>query len=159
MAARVTLTLNEDVLANVIAELRLTNPPTFTMNARSDMPHPDVAGDHALIRGLYDPVKNHVAIASQGYAYEREGFYVLTKHVRHTILHELRHAWQREYWTPEQQEHGRQGGYRQRPEEIDANQWAEFAAPRYPNLVKVTRQQVGRSGFSRMSEAADRRQP
>lgn len=156
MPAHVTVELDDNILQLVIGELELKNAPSFTLNhsgqytGRRDNPNEQV-------RGSYDQLHNHVNITSQGESYEREGLYVLTKHLRFTVLHELRHAWQREHWTAEQQERARQGPYQFRHEEIDANTWAEYAMPKYRGLVRVTRQQVGKSGFARLSAHTNRR--
>lgn len=155
MAARVSIEMDENILALVIQELNLSNPPSFTLNHSGF--HPDLKVEHGKVRGAYHSPTNHVTITSQGESYEREGLYVLTKHVRFTVLHELRHAWQREHWTPEQQERARQGAYSSRHEEIDANTWAEYAMPKYRGLVRITRQRVGRSGFARLSAHTNRR--
>lgn len=155
MPARVSIELDDNILQLVIGELELNNPPSFTLNHSGQLP--GVRIKNATIRGSYDAATNTVTITSQGEAYEREGLYVLTKHVRFTALHELRHAWQREHWTPEQLERARQGPYALRHEEIDANCWAEYAMPKYRGLIRINRQQVGKSGFARLSAHTNRR--
>lgn len=150
MAARISIELDQNELGQIISELELSNPPSFTLNHSGRFSKEEI-GDHGKVRGVFFPAENHVAITTQGESYEKEGLYVLTKHIRFTVLHELRHAWQREHWTEEQKIAGRIGPYALRPEEIDANSWADYASGKY-RLVKVTRQQVGRSGLSRLSE-------
>jgi hypothetical protein len=152
MAARVSITLDEDVLKDVIAELRLSNPPSFTLNHSGR--HAELVKEHAKVRGFYEPGNNHVGITTQGESFEKEGIVVMTKHLRFTILHELRHAYQREHWTAEQLATGRCGPYELRKVELDANLWAEYAMPVYPKLVVVKRQTIGKSGLSRMNERA-----
>lgn len=154
MPAHVTIELNEDTLAQIVKELDLSKPPSFTLNhsgqfAKREM---DVGGkgERVLVRGSYHAPTNLVTITSQGESYEREGLYVLTKHIRFTVLHELRHAWQREHWTAEQKRKAAAGPYHLRFEEIDANQWADYASPKYRTLVQIKRRQVGRNGFSRL---------
>lgn len=149
MAARVSIELDEKLLADAISELELKNAPTFTLND-SGRSH----AEHERVRGVYHPATNHITITSQGESYTREGLYVLTKHVRFTVLHELRHAWQREHWSPEQQRLGAAGDYADRIEEQDANAWADYASPKYRGLVVITRTPVGKSGFARLSERA-----
>ena len=95
------------------------------------------------MRGTHHAGSNHITITTQGEQYERESLYVLTKHIRFTILHELRHAWQHRNWTPEQMNRAKQGPYAMRLVEIDANKWAEYASPKYTGLVKIKREQVG----------------
>lgn len=151
MVARVAITLNEDVLRRVIAELELQNAPTFTLNSNGRVAPEGNTGRFSEIRGLYDPGSNHVTIAAARPEHSREGLYVLTKHLRHTILHELRHAWQREKWSPAEKARAAEGPYEFRREEIDANEWAEYASPKFKGLVTVTRTQVGQSGFARLS--------
>jgi len=148
MAAHVTIEMNETVLAQAYEELKLSNPPSFTLNHSGK--YADISKDQK-VRGMYHGDTNHVDITSQGDSNEREGLYVLTKHIRFTVLHELRHAWQREHWTPEQKTLGHQGNYAQRIEEIDANEWARYASQKYRGLVTIKRRQVGTSGFSRLS--------
>lgn len=150
MAARISIELAQNELDQIISELELSNPPSFTLNHSGKFARDAISVD-GKVRGSFDPTTNHVTVTTQGESYEKEGLYVLTKHIRFTVLHELRHAWQREHWTEEQKIHGRQGPYHLRPEEIDANAWADYASGKF-RLVKVTRQQVGRSGLSRLSE-------
>lgn len=152
MPARVSIELDEAVLAQIIAELELSDPPTFTLNGSSTTQK----FDGAKVRGYYSPADNHVSISTQGESYEKEGLVVLTKHIRFTVLHELRHAWQREHWTDEQKALGSIGPYNLRPEELDANAWADYASPKYRGIVRVKKTQVGKSGFSRLSDATRR---
>jgi hypothetical protein len=151
MPVRVSIELDEDVLAAVIEELKLSNPPTFTLNSRGKVNPEGNTGRFSEIRGLYDPATNHVTVAAARPEHSREGLYVLTKHLRHTVLHELRHAWQREHWTAEQKRRAGEGEYELRIEERDANDWAAYASPKYRGLVRVSRTQVGKSGFSQLS--------
>jgi hypothetical protein len=152
-AAHVTIKLDADLLAQLVAELELSNPPSFTLNHSGQLSGVRIGGE-TKVRGSYHHATNHVTVTSQGSSYEREGLYVLTKHVRFTVLHELRHAWQREHWTKEQQIAGSQGDYAHRHEEIDANQWADYAMPAYRGLVTIKRTQVGKSGFSSLDRVA-----
>lgn len=152
MPAHVTIELNEDTLAQIVEELDLSKPPSFTLNHSGQFAG-STFGDKdrkVIVRGSYHEPTNLVTITSQGESYEREGLYVLTKHVRFTVLHELRHAWQREHWTAEQKRKAATGPYHLRFEEIDANQWADYASPKYRTLVQIKRRQVGRNGFSRL---------
>lgn len=158
MAAHVTISLDADILAQLIAELELSNPPTFALNHSGHLSGVRL-GNNMQVRGSFDHGTNHVTVTSQGSSYEREGLYILTKHVRFTVLHELRHAWQREHWTKEQQIAGRQGDYTHRGEEIDANQWADYAMPAYRGLVTIKRTQVGKSGFSSLDRVARKGNP
>ena len=153
MAAHVTIELDSETLEDVICELELSNPPTFALNHSGRLSGVRVR-DNQQVRGSYHGASNHVTITSQGSSYEREGLFVLTKHVRFTVLHELRHAWQREHWTEEQQIAGRLGSYEFRLEETDANSWADYAMPKYRGLVTIKRTQVGKSGFSSLDRVA-----
>lgn len=158
MPARVSVEMNEEILADVIAELELSNPPSFTMNHSGKFARNEVSVN-GKVRGSYHPGTNHVTITSQGESFEKEGLYVLTRHLRFTVLHELRHAWQREHWTEEERIKAAQGPYDLRHEEIDANQWAEYAMPKYRGLVKVNRQRVGKSGFASLDRQARKGTP
>jgi len=156
MAAHITIEMNHEILCQVIGELELSNPPTLALNHSGRIAN---SGGFPKIRGSYNPPNNHVTITSQGESYEREGLYVLTKHVRFTVLHELRHAWQREHWTEEQQIAARQGAYHERLEEIDANQWADYASPKYRGLITIKRTRVGKSGFASLDRVARKGTP
>lgn len=150
MPARVEIQMDADVLARVIGDLGLENAPSFTLNHSGNYPK-DLLPVQGQVRGVYHPATNHVDITSGAEAYEREGLTVLTKHVRFTVLHELRHAWQRENWTDDQIQKAFSGPYQYQPGEIDANAWADYAMPKFPKLVTIKRTQIGKSGFSRLS--------
>ena len=143
LATRIQVELDEEVLRRVIEELELSNPPDFTLNHSGKFPKSFFGEEHKNVRGSYEPATNHVTITSQGESFEREGLYVLTKHIRFTVLHELRHAWQREHWTAEEKREAARGSYRERKEEIDANKWAAYASPLYAKLVTIKRTTVG----------------
>jgi hypothetical protein len=137
--------LNEETLALVVAELQLQNPPHFLLNHSGNFSREEV-GDlpkGAVVRGTYQASSNTVTITSQGEWAEREGLYVITKHIRFTILHELRHAWQRENWSDEEMRLAGLGKYEYRKEELDANSFADYASPKYRTLVQIKRQQIG----------------
>jgi len=152
--ARIDLQLDEATLHTVFAELRLTNPPSFTLNASGHAdPNKNNAGTK-MFRGMYHPTNNHIEIGTQGASFSKESLFILTKHLRFTVLHELRHAWQRENWSESEQAIAADGDYESQPQEIDANAWAEYASPKYKSLVVVRRNQVGQSGFGRLGQAA-----
>lgn len=156
MPAHVSIEMDFEILCQVIGELELSNPPTFALNHSGQL---SGVRTNAHVRGSYHQASNHVTVTSQGSSYEREGLYVLTKHIRFTVLHELRHAWQREHWTEEQLIAGQQGDYAHRLEETDANQWADYAMPKYRGLVNIKRTQVGKSGFSSLDRVARKGTP
>lgn len=147
----VKIELDEEVLARVVRELGLRNPPGFILNDRGG--GRNTSAGRIAYRGLYDGANNLVRIASQHQSSQRERLIELTKHTKVTVLHELRHAWQRENWSAEYQREAAKGPYHERIEEQDAEAWAEYAAPMFPGLVKVTRRPVGgKTGFGRMEQ-------
>lgn len=143
MPARVSIELSDEVFKRVVAELELENPPSLTLNHSGLFPK-EVLPVKGQVRGTYHAPTNSVTITSQGEAYEREGLLVLTKHVRFTVLHELRHAWQRENWTDEEMRRAFTGPYSLQKGEIDANNWADYAMPKYTKLVAIKRTFVGK---------------
>lgn len=150
-AVHVRIELNPEVLAAVVAELELKNAPTFRLHSTGKLKTKDGFGNY---RGLYEPAKNHVTIANGFDAYARERQTELVKHLSFTVLHELRHAWQRENWDADTKQAMAAGPYAIRGEELDANAWAEYAQPKYRGLVTVTRRPVG--GVSRFAKFSQR---
>jgi hypothetical protein len=151
----VEVELDESVLADAIRELGLNEPPTFTLNHNGKVSASKNSGGFLEVRGLYSPSKNNVTIATATETAQRERIPELAKHLRFTVLHELRHAWQRENWSGEYAEQMAAGPYFMRGEEIDANEWAEYAMPLFPGLVKVKRRPVGgKTGFQRLGKGA-----
>ena len=153
MPARVSITLGETDFRHALQELEIDqNPPDMILNYSGH--HPELSKQHGVVRSVYVPSDHHILITTQGEAFEREGLLVMTKHLRFTVLHELRHAHQHTHWSAEQLIEARRGPYELRGVELDANAWADYAMPIYPGLVIVKRQQVGKSGFARMNERA-----
>lgn len=151
----VNVELDESILAEVIRELKLANPPTITLNHNGLVTAENNNAGAGEVRGLYSPAKNHVTIATANPSSQRERQIELAKHLRFTVLHELRHAWQRENWDDRTAAAMRDGTYFDSGEEQDANAWAEYAMPKYAGLVKVTRRPVGgRTGFQRLGKGA-----
>jgi hypothetical protein len=147
----VKIELDADTLARAIKELKLTNAPKFVLNHSGVARNTTAGKGEQQVRGLYSPMTNIVSIASQRPEHSRERLIELTRHVSFTVLHELRHAYQREYWTVEQKMECEAYDYAQRPDEIDANLWAEYARPKYLGLVKITRRPVGgKTAFQRL---------
>jgi hypothetical protein len=149
----VKIELDADTLARAIKELKLTTPPKFVLNHSGVARNTNAGKGEQQVRGLYSPKTNIVSIASQRPSSSQERLIELTRHVSFTVLHELRHAYQREYWTVEQHmENSMVEDYHMKPEEIDANLWAEYARPKYLGLVKITRRPVGgKTAFQRLS--------
>lgn len=156
MAARISIELDENVLELALGELELLDKrPTFTLNHSGQFLGFNDKFGH--VRGMYDAATHHISLATQHEQYEREGFYVMTKHFRFTLLHELRHAHQQTHWTAAQLIEARRGPYEFRIEEIDANQWADYAMPKFVGVVRVQRQRIGKSGFGSLSAHTNRR--
>lgn len=145
MAVRVGLEINEVVLQQVIEELHLKNPPTFVLNARGvDKSHPDL-GKTGEYRGMYYGASNTVEVATGNAGLKHESLTIQTRHLKKTLLHELRHAWQREHWDDEMMREAKRGEYWDRLEERDARAYADDALNRFPGLVKVTRHRTASS--------------
>jgi hypothetical protein len=149
----VKIELDEEVLARAIRELGLRRPPKFILSDRGYARNTNMGAGLQQFRGLYEPRTNTVRIASQHESSQRERLIELTKHVKVTVLHELRHAWQRENWSPEYLIEAAKGDYGEQIQEQDADAWAEYAAPMFAGLVKITRRPVGgKTGFGRMEQ-------
>ena len=144
MATHIDLQIDQEMLERAIANLELENPPAFVLNGTRD----DVN-----VLGTFEARRNLVTINVHRPGFGATALAVLTKGVKHTILHELRHAWQREKLSPEELTLWKQGRYRDRREERDANDWAARNERSYPGLVKIVRKKSGKSGFARFAAA------
>ena len=145
MAVRIGLELDETVLAEVIADLQLSDPPTFVLNHSGRIAdHPDLGKD-GRFRGLYSPGENLVTIATGLDGMRHETYTILSRHLKNTVLHELRHAFQREHWDDEMKAWAKRGGYHERPEEVDARRYADENAERFKGLVRVTKHRTASS--------------
>ena len=144
MAVHIDLQIDQTVLDKVIADLELENPPSFVLNGTRD---------NINILGTYEAKRNLVTVNIHRPGFGGTALTILTKSVKHTVLHELRHAWQRENLSQEELNLWKQGPYRERREERDANDWATRNERLYPGLVKIVRKKSGRSGFARFAAA------
>lgn len=145
----VTLELDEEILQRAITELELTNPPAIKLNGSGAKT--ETAGGKMTWRGLYDPASHTITVASGLAALSKERLIEMVPHLRFTLLHELRHAWQRENWSAAEIAAAFSGPYHLQPGEIDANAWADYAMPAYVGIVKAKRRPVGgRTGFQKL---------
>lgn len=144
MATHINLEVNEETLQKAINDLELENPPTFVLNGTRDSQN---------VYGTYEQKRNLVTINVHRRGNGSTALTELTKRVKRTILHELRHAWQREKLSQEELVEWGLGPYHLRREERDANDWAVRSEAKYPGLVRVVRKQSGRSGLSRLAAA------
>ncbi len=151
----VDILIDEPTLAKVYDDLKIQSRPkiivSFNAKAesagaklRSTAAHKkkvrEFGGD---LKGRYHPATNTIQIANQtrSFPYQSEAF--IRASVRWTLLHEIRHRWQDEQWTPDQKRRNHEGPYEQRVEELDANDFAARHAVDYPGLVKVTTNRRG----------------
>lgn len=140
----VSAEIDKAVLAKVITDLELQNPPTFTTNGSSSLNH-HVTKKGIILRGTYDAVRNHVILYTQSENEERTPSTLLRQQLQFTMLHELRHAWQREHWDAKMKARMSWGKYEDRGEEKDANEYAEAHRSLYPGLIVVKVTPLGQS--------------
>lgn len=146
---RVSAEINPTILAEVIRDLELSDPPTFTTNGSSAINH-QIHNKGVMLRGSYDAVRNHVTLYTQADAEERTPTTLLRKQLLHTMLHELRHAWQRENWDEAMKRRMSWGKYEERGEERDANEYAEHHRALYPRLIDVKVVGLGKAAKPRL---------
>jgi hypothetical protein len=79
--------------------------------------------------------------------------FVITQITR-TLLHELRHQFQFETWSPAKWAEDDRYSYSIKPSEVDARDWADRRVSSYRDLVRVKRRQASR--LSRLSSAEAR---
>ena len=140
----VSATIDPNVLKRVIEDLELHDPPTFTTNGSSSINH-RVTEKGVILRGTYDAVRNHVTLYTQSESEERQASTLLRQQLQFTMLHELRHAWQREKWDAKTKARMSWGRYEERGEEKDANEYAEAHRSLYPGLIVVKITALGKT--------------
>ena len=140
----VSAEINPVILSEVIKDLELSDPPTFTTNGSSSINHL-IKVKGIVLRGTYDAVRNHVTLFTQSEMEERTPSTLLRQQLQFTMLHELRHAWQRENWDERMKQRMSWGKYEERGEEKDANEYAENHRAIYPRLITVKVTPLGQS--------------
>jgi hypothetical protein len=136
--------INPVIFAEVVKDLELQDPPTFTTNGSSSLNH-HITSKGVILRGTYDAVRNHVILYTQSENEERTPSTLLRMQLQFTMLHELRHAWQRENWDAAMKRKMSWGKYEERGEERDANEYAENHRALYPGLIKVKVTPLGKT--------------
>lgn len=146
----VDIAINQAVLDRVYDDLKIKSRPKIVVsfNAKAESAGAKLRSTEAHkkkvremgadLMGRYKPADNVIEIGNQtrSFAYQSEA--LIGASVRWTLLHEIRHRWQDEQWTPEQKRRNHEGRYEERVEELDANDFAARHAVDYPGLVKVT---------------------
>jgi len=146
----VDIQIDEAVLARVYDDLKIQSRPKIivSFNAKAESAGAKLRSTSAHkkkvrefgadLKGRYKPADNVIEIGNQtvSFKYQSEAF--ITHSVRWTLLHEIRHRWQDEQWTPDQKRRNHEGRYEERVEELDANDFAARHAVEYPGLVTVT---------------------
>lgn len=149
-----TVTLLEDKLADWCREQNIPRP-TVRIKYREERAR-EISAD-AVALGSYNPstqtielfVKSNRLVTASG-----QRLLHVTRLLNRTLLHELRHHWQANVWSPEKMERAFEGPYHLQTGERDAN---DFADAYYTSLtlLRVKRSFGGgtTSGFGRLATA------
>lgn len=150
---RLKATVDADELCKVCDELQLDSPPGVVF--RTGQPNQRVlrAGRVPVCFGQYDEAKNVVIIYMGIDEYEADKLRYVQSEIVITILHELRHAYQKQHWAAEDLAADRARPYMLRKAERDAETWAVENASRFRRIVRVIRRTHG-SGFSKIQQTA-----
>lgn len=124
-----TATVNAAQFAAACDELGLAVPPTYSI-------HKGNKSDGRLAYGDYHLASNHIRLFLGIDHYEYDGLRHAQMEVCRTMLHEMRHAYQKQKGKA--------------LSESDAEGWARANVSRYKGLVRLVRS-FPNSGFSRLS--------
>ena len=145
---RIEIKINKPVLQLVLAELQLVDKaPTITPNFQDVAALKKKKGYCSEEWGHYVVAQNHVVLQVLPPSYARLPLFQLVPHIRETLLHELRHAYQYRHWDESRKERMWDGPYWLRDMEKDARAWSYDAGqkPEYREVVKVTRIPQGKA--------------
>jgi hypothetical protein len=140
---RLKATLNEAVLKEIEEDLKLVAPCSIVFRDR-------LAGRKMGEAQWHKPGRKIVIEIASG-MYEFAKIRDLQMEMLITILHELRHYYQKDHWPNEVIVADMQLPYHQRKVEKDAEEWARTNAQRYRGLLKLSVRHLN-TGLSRLGK-------
>ena len=134
--------VNDDVLRRVTQELGLGKPVAIRIRF-SAAPPPD---RHGLIlrAASLTPDIHQIAIETNVKMYRSAKLHEIQKECRLTLLHELKHAEQHEYWSPLDWALDDKMPYALKRSEVEAEAWAKEHYQQYKDILKIKPKHVGR---------------
>lgn len=135
----IAITLDDIAFAKALPELGIRELVTVRFRAAKD-------------DRLWGQQRGHEVHIFYGNSFQTSNRLIfVANNITRTLLHELRHVWQEENWTPKQWADDDRHAYGIKPSEIDANDFADRNLSKYRGLVRVKREQ--QSTLGRLSKA------
>lgn len=135
--------VNDDVLHRVTQELGLAWPVRIRIRF-SAAPPPERTGYILRARANLTPGIHQISVETNVKIYRSAKLGEIQKECRLTLLHELKHAEQHEYWSPREWFLDDLRPYALRRSEVEAEAWAKEHYARYKDILRIKPKHVGR---------------